>query len=84
MQNSKVKRKDKSNATYKEIRFGPMIQENNNLQSNFELQFSRVLNIILEHRNRAYHAINEQQLMTAWKIGAFVSARIKNAEWGKK
>lgn len=61
-----------------------MIQENNNLQSNFELQFSRILNIILEHQNRAYHAINEQQLMTAWKIGAFVSARIKNAEWGKK
>lgn len=61
-----------------------MIQENNNLQSNFELQFSRILNIILEYQNRAYHAINEQQLMTAWKIGAFVSARIKNAEWGKK
>lgn len=37
-----------------------MIQENNNLQSNFELQFSRILNIILEHQNRAYHAINEQ------------------------
>lgn len=47
-------------------------------------QFSEVVNIILSHRNRASRAVNHELLLTAWHVGGYVSAKLKNEEWGSK
>ncbi len=49
-----------------------------------EKEFERVNNIIERHWNRAIGLANAESLMTYWTVGAFVSARLKSAEWGSK
>ena len=44
--------------------------------------FNQVYSIIDIHRKRAFQEINNNSLMIAWKVGAYVSAKIKSAEWG--
>lgn len=59
----------------------------NSYQSNnqpLELQFSELLSMINYHRSKASCAVNEQQLMTAWNVGAYVSHKLKTQEWGSK
>ena len=46
--------------------------------------FAQVLQIIEQHRSQAVQAVNQASLLTAWEVGAFVSDRIKNAQWGSK
>ena len=36
------------------------------------------------HRSRALQTVNNENLLTAWKVGAFVSVRLKNSAWGSK
>lgn len=57
------------------------------LQNNIpvlEQQFSELLSMINYHRSRASQAVNEQQLLTAWNVGAYVSAKLKTQQWGSK
>ena len=49
-----------------------------------EQQFEELCSIINYHRSRASHAVNEQQLLTAWNVGAYVSNKLKTNEWGSK
>ncbi len=49
-----------------------------------EKQFSELLSMINYHRSRASKAVNEQQLLTAWNVGAYVSNKLKTEEWGSK
>ncbi|HJE38317.1 MAG: hypothetical protein C7K11_05305 [Candidatus Amulumruptor caecigallinarius] len=49
-----------------------------------EHQFEELRSIIDYHRSRASQAVNEQQLLTAWNVGAYVSCRLKTNEWGSK
>ncbi len=49
-----------------------------------EQQFSELLSMINYHRSRASQAVNEQQLLTAWNVGAYVSAKLKTQQWGSK
>ena len=42
------------------------------------------MQIIEQHRSQAVQAVNHESLLTAWEVGAFVSDRIKNAQWGAK
>ena len=49
-----------------------------------EKEFELVNNIIERHWNRAIGLANAESLMTYWTVGAFVSARLKSAEWGSK
>ena len=49
-----------------------------------ENEFEIVSNIIERHWNRAIGLANAESLMTYWAIGAFVSTRLKSAEWGSK
>lgn len=59
----------------------------NPLQDNIpilEQQFSELLSMITYHRSRASQAVNEQQLLTAWNVGAYVSAKLKTQQWGSK
>ena len=46
--------------------------------------FAQVMQIIEQHRSQAVQAVNRASLLTAWEVGAFVSDRIKNAQWGAK
>ena len=46
--------------------------------------FAQVMQIIEQHRSQAVQAVNHESLLTAWEVGAFVSDRIKNAQWGAK
>ena len=46
--------------------------------------FAQVMQIIEMHRTQAVQAVNHASLLTVWEVGAFVSDRIKNAQWGAK
>ena len=54
------------------------------LTDNMKLDFSRVLDIIQYHRTQAVQVINHASILTAWHVGAYVSNKIKNAQWGAK
>ena len=43
-----------------------------------------VVDIILQHKSRASKAVNEELLLTAWHVGGYVSAKIKDEERGSK
>lgn len=47
-------------------------------------EFQQVQGIISLHRSRALQTVNNENLLTAWEVGAFVSARLKNSAWGSK
>ena len=49
-----------------------------------EKEFEFIGGIIDRHWNRAIGLANAESLMTYWTIGAFVSLRLKSAEWGAK
>ena len=49
-----------------------------------EKEFEIVNNIIEWHWNRAVGLANAESLMTYWAVGAFVSERLKQAQWGSK
>ena len=52
--------------------------------NNITKEFQQVQGIINLHRSRALQTVNNENLLTAWQIGAFVSARLKNSAWGSK
>jgi len=47
-------------------------------------EFQQVQGIISLHRSKALQTVNNENLLTAWEVGAFVSARLKNSVWGSK
>ena len=47
-------------------------------------EFRQVQGIIALRRSQALQAVNNENLLTAWEAGAFVSARLKNSVWGSK
>lgn len=55
----------------------------NNIQI-LEQQFSELMSMINYHRSRASRAVNEQQLLLAWNVGAYVSTKLKTEQWGSK
>ncbi len=48
------------------------------------IDFANVLSIIQDYRSKAVQTINHASVMTAWHVGAYVSNKIKNAQWGSK
>ena len=56
----------------------------NNINSLQEQQFTEVVELILQHKNRASVAVNNETLFTAWSVGKYVSDKLKNKEWGSK
>lgn len=61
-----------------------MNNKNELLRYSQEQQFAEVVDIIVQHRNKALRAVNEELLLTAWHVGRYVSAKLKNEEWGSK
>ena len=57
--------------------------ENNQLIS-LEQQFGEVIDIILQHKSNASRVVNEELLLSAWHVGGYVYAKLKNEEWGSK
>lgn len=49
-----------------------------------KLEFTEVVNIIVQHRSKASRTINEQSLLCAWYVGGYVSKKLKREEWGSK
>ncbi len=47
-------------------------------------EFEQVQGIINLHRSRALQTVNNENLLTAWEVGAYVSARLKTTVWGSK
>jgi predicted nuclease of restriction endonuclease-like (RecB) superfamily len=47
-------------------------------------EFQQVHGIISLHRSRALQTVNNENLLTAWEVGAYVSSRLKNSAWGSK
>ena len=52
--------------------------------NNLNGDFAKVLDIIQGYRSHAVQTINHASVMTAWHVGAYVSDKIKNAQWGSK
>ena len=48
------------------------------------IDFANILSIIQDYRGKAVQTINHASVMTAWHVGAYVSNKIKNAQWGSK
>ena len=46
--------------------------------------FATILQIIEQNRSQAIQAVNHASLLTAWEVGAYVSNKIENADWGAK
>ena len=61
-----------------------MNNKNELLRYSQEQQFAEVVDIIVQHRSKALRAVNEELLLTAWHVGRYVSAKLKNEEWGSK
>jgi hypothetical protein len=47
-------------------------------------EFQQVQGIITLHRSKALQTVNNENLLAAWEIGAFVSDRLKSSTWGSK
>ena len=62
----------------------PIINNESSINNCIEQQFGEVVGIILQHKSRASKAVNNELLLTAWHVGGYVSAKLKNEEWGSK
>ena len=47
-------------------------------------EFIQVQGIITLHRSQALQTVNNENLLAAWEVGAFVSDRLKKSTWGSK
>ena len=60
------------------------MKKETNISTSLNTDFASVLEIIQYHRSQAVRAINHASILTAWHVGAYVSNKIKNAQWGAK
>jgi predicted nuclease of restriction endonuclease-like (RecB) superfamily len=56
----------------------------NNTNNLATKEFQEIQGIISLHRSKALQTVNNENLLVAWEIGAFVSARLKTSAWGSK
>ena len=47
-------------------------------------EFQQVQGIITVRRSQALQTVNNENLLAAWEVGAFVSERLNNSAWGSK
>ena len=48
-----------------------------------ESEFNSVLAIIENAKQKAYTAVNHEYIDMCWRVGEYVSGRVKSAGWGK-
>lgn len=56
--------------------------ELDNSRLNYRNDFETVYDIIAAHRNRVVRGINNESLMMVWKVGGFISHKLKSSDWG--
>ena len=61
-----------------------VVRDDNQHIARLNTDFANVLDIIQGYRSRAVQTINHASVMTAWHVGAYVSNKIKSAQWGAK
>lgn len=61
-----------------------VVLNNNQHTAHLNADFANVLDIIQGYRSKAVQTINHASVMTAWHVGAYVSNKIKSAQWGAK
>ena len=49
---------------------------------NNEADFNEIVKLITSSKERAYQAVNVLLIDLYWKIGGYISQKIKSAEWG--
>ena len=49
----------------------------------FEAEFTEVVGLIQQARQRAYRAVNTELVGLYWQIGGYISAKLAAAEWGE-
>ena len=58
------------------------VVETDNNPLTYRDEFETIYDIISAHKNRAMRAVHNESLLMIWKVGAFVSDRLKRAVWG--
>ena len=58
-----------------------MTNELTNIQQ-LEQEVAYVDSLITAHTNAAIAKVNAEALQTYWEVGAFISDRLKNTQWG--
>ena len=58
------------------------MNNDNNITPLMEQEFAIVDSIITAHTNAAIAKVNAEALQTYWEVGAYISDRLKNAQWG--
>ena len=53
------------------------------LKSKNQTEFSEIITIIEQSRENAFRAVNHELISMYWKIGAYISEKVKNSGWGK-
>ena len=53
------------------------------LKQNNKTEFSEIIGIIERSRENAFRAVNHELISMYWKIGAYISEKVKNSGWGK-
>jgi len=56
----------------------------NSINNTAKEDFQQIQGIISLHRSKSLQKVNNENLLTAWEIGAFVSTRLKDSTWGSK
>ncbi len=54
------------------------------MKQGLEQDFAQIKNIIEFHRSRASKTVNEESLMMSWRIGQYISEKLRSNEWGAK
>lgn len=54
------------------------------MEQSLEQDFAQIKSIIECHRSRASKTVNEESLMMSWRIGHYISEKLKSNEWGAK
>lgn len=52
------------------------------IPSNIEQQFAEIVNLIRQTRQDTFFYANKALIELYWKVGAYISHKIANAEWG--
>jgi len=55
----------------------------NELASKYHVEFNEIIEIIERSRKNAFRAVNAELLFMYWEIGAYISDKIENNDWGK-
>jgi predicted nuclease of restriction endonuclease-like (RecB) superfamily len=53
------------------------------LKSKNQAEFSEIIAIIEQSRENAFRAVNHELISMYWKIGEYISEKVKNSGWGK-